>query len=160
VAGFGVYWATCATLGVALLGRRRIRPLFRDCRPRFGRPAALGAALLVWPPAGAIATRFVPEIGRATPLMLATIAGVAVANAVLEELLWRGLYITLWPRNPWLGWVWPAVGFGAFHFAPQVIHPSPLGPVWFVAAATVMGLSWGGSPIDLARCVGSASPTS
>ena len=143
VAGFGVYWATCATLGVALLDRRRISRLFRDRRPRFGRPAALGAALLVWPPAGAIATRFIPEIGGATPLMLATIAGVAVANAVLEELLWRGLYITLWPRNPWLGWVWPALGFGAFHFAPQVIHPSPLGPVWFVAAATVMGLSWG-----------------
>ena len=40
--------------------------------------------------------------------------GVALANATLEELLWRGVYITFWADDPWLGW-WPAVGFGAWH---------------------------------------------
>ena len=108
-----------------------------------GRPAALGAALLVWPAAGAIATRFLPEAGDATAGMIVTIAGVAVANAILEELLWRGVYIALWPRNPWLGWIWPAFGFAAWHFAPQVIHPSSLGPATFTTASLALGLSWG-----------------
>jgi hypothetical protein len=143
VAGFGVYWATCAGLSIGLLGRERVRSLFRDVHPRLGRPVAVGAALLVWPAAGAITTRFLPELGGATPAMVGTIAAVAVANAVLEELLWRGVYITLWPANPWLGWVWPAVGFAAWHFAPQVIHPSAMGQAVFVVASLVLGLSWG-----------------
>jgi membrane protease YdiL (CAAX protease family) len=143
VAGFGAYWTTCAGLSVALLGRRRIRYLFRDVHPRLGSPAALGLALLAWPAAGAIATRLIPEIGSATPALVGTILGVAVANALLEEVLWRGVYITLWPRNPWLGWLWPAVGFAAWHFAPQVIHPSSMGSGAFVAASFLLGLSWG-----------------
>ena len=143
LAGFGVYWAACAGLSVGLLGRRRVRDLFRDVRPRLGKPALVGAVLLLWPPLGAIATRFIPELGEATPAMLLTIAGVAIANATLEELLWRGVYITYWPGNPWLGWVWPALGFGAWHIAPQVIHASSMGPIGYAVAATALGLSWG-----------------
>ena len=143
LAGFGVYWAACAGLSVGLLGRRRVRELFRDARPRLGRPALVGAVMLLWPPVGAIATRFIPELAESSPAMLVTIAGVALANATLEELLWRGVYITYWPGNPWLGWVWPAIGFGAWHIAPQVIHPSSMGPVGYAVAATALGLSWG-----------------
>jgi hypothetical protein len=143
VAGFGAYWATCAGLSLGLLGRRRARQLFDDARPRLGRPAVVGATLLLWPPLGAIATRFLPELGSATPAMIATVAGVALANALLEELLWRGVFISLWPSNLWLGWLWPALGFGLWHLAPQVIHPSSMGPIAYVVAATALGLSWG-----------------
>ena len=143
LAGFGLYWASCGALSFAILGRARMRQSVRDARPRLGKPAVLGAALLLWPPAGAIATRLVPDLRDATPAMVATAISIALVNAVLEELLWRGVYITLWPDNPWLGWVWPAVGFGAWHLAPQVIHPSPLGPLAYVIAATALGLSWG-----------------
>jgi membrane protease YdiL (CAAX protease family) len=142
-AGFGVYWTVCASLSVGLLGRHRVQGLFRDVRPRLGKPMVLGAALLLWPPVGALATRFVPEIGQATPDMVATIVAVAIANATLEELLWRGVYITYWPSNPILGWVWPAIGFGVWHLAPQVIHPSSMGAGTYVASATALGLSWG-----------------
>lgn len=143
VAGFGTYWAACAGLSLGLLGRRRVQCLFRDVRPRLGQSALVGAALLVWPPLGAIATRFVPELGHATPAMVATIAAVAVANATLEELLWRGVYVTYWPENAILGWIWPAVGFGVWHLAPQVIHASSMGAGVYVASAVALGLSWG-----------------
>ena len=108
-----------------------------------GKPAIVGAALLLWPPAGAIATRLIPDLSGATAVMIGTAVSVGIVNAVLEELLWRGVYITLWPENPWLGWTWPAIGFGAWHLAPQLIRPSPLGPVAYVVAATALGLSWG-----------------
>jgi membrane protease YdiL (CAAX protease family) len=143
VAGFGAYWAVCAGLSVGLLGRQRIQALFRDARPRLGRPAIIGAALLLWPPLGAISTRFLPEVGQSSLAMFATIAAVAAANATLEELLWRGVYVTYWPKNAVFGWIWPAIGFGAWHFAPQVIHPSSMGPLVYVISATVLGLSWG-----------------
>lgn len=143
LAGFGAYWATCAGAAFVLLGRSDTRRLFADAQRPLGRPAALGAVLLLWPPLGAIATRFLPEIGAADITMIVTIAGVGVVNAVLEELLWRGVYVTLWPDDPWLGWVWPAVGFGAWHLAPQIIHPSSIGPIPYVISATLLGLSWG-----------------
>jgi hypothetical protein len=75
--------------------------------------------------------------------MIATIMGVSLVNTLAEELLWRGVYISLWPDNPWLGWVWPALGFGAWHLAPQVIHPAAMSPAIFVAASVALGLSWG-----------------
>src|SRR4051794_40067669 len=143
LAGFGVYWAACGALSFAVLGPDGAQRLFRDRRPRLGRPAVLGAALLLWPPAGAIATRLAPDIGEATVAMVATAVAVALVNSVMEELLWRGVYITLWPRNAWLGWAWPALGFGAWHLAPQGIHPSTLGPLVYVVSATALGLSWG-----------------
>ena len=75
--------------------------------------------------------------------MVATSAAVALVNATVEEALWRGVYVAYWPDDPWLGVVWPALGFGAWHAAPQVIHPSPMGTVRYVAAATALGMSWG-----------------
>jgi membrane protease YdiL (CAAX protease family) len=143
VTGFGIYWASCAALTIGLIGPERARALFSDRRPCLGRRALLGAGLLAWPPAGAIATRFLPERSAATPATVATIGVVAIANASLEEALWRGVYITLWPNSPVLGWIWPALGFGAWHLAPQVIHPSSMGSPAYMTAATLLGLSWG-----------------
>jgi membrane protease YdiL (CAAX protease family) len=143
MAGFLIYWLACGALSLAILGRRGLRPLFRDVRPRLGKPAGVGAALLLWPPVGAIATRLIPDLGEATLAMACTAITIAVINGFMEELLWRGVYICLWPRNRWLGWVWPAIGFGAWHLAPQMIHPSPLGPIAYVVSATALGLSWG-----------------
>lgn len=143
LAGFGVYWAACAGLTVGLLGPARTRTLFTGGRSRLGRPAAVGATLLAWPAIGAVATRFLPEVRGATKRELATIEAVAAVNATAEELLWRGVYLTLWPSNPLLGWAWPAVGFGLWHRAPQVIHPSAMSSRAYVAAATALGPSWG-----------------
>ena len=143
VAGFGVYWATCAGVAGAILGRAGLRAAFEDRRPRLGRPALLGLVLLAWPPLGAIATRFIPEIGSATPPMIVTIVGVGIVNALLEELMWRAAYVQLWPNSFWLGCLWPAAGFAAWHLAPQIIHPSAMGPLVYVAASLGLGISWG-----------------
>jgi membrane protease YdiL (CAAX protease family) len=143
LAGFGAYWATCAGATIGLLSREDIRRSFSETKPRLGRPLAVGVVLFLWPPVGALGTRFLPEIRTADRAMVVTITGVGVTNAVLEELLWRGVYVTLWPNDPWLGWVWPALGFGAWHIAPQLIHRSSLGVLEYVVSATLLGLSWG-----------------
>jgi membrane protease YdiL (CAAX protease family) len=64
-------------------------------------------------------------------------------NAFVEEVFWRGIFIRLWPSDPVRGWLWPAVGFALWHFAPQAIHRSSLGTVPFVLASLALGLSFG-----------------
>jgi membrane protease YdiL (CAAX protease family) len=141
---FLLYWGGwCLAVPLALLGKERVRALFADRRPRLGRAGWLGATLLLLPPLGAIGYRFIPEIGSATPAMLGTIAAVVAVNAPLEELLWRGVFVTFWPRSLALGYVYPAAGFALWHFAPQVIHPGKLHPAVFVASSLVLGLCWG-----------------
>jgi membrane protease YdiL (CAAX protease family) len=141
--GFCAYWATSAAASIVILGPGGVRELWSDPRPRLGRRPVLGALLLTWPPLGAIVTRLIPEVRTATPTSLAISGLVAFANATTEEVLWRGVYLRLWPDDPWLGYAWPSLGFGLWHLAPQEIHPSPMGPLRYVAAATVLGLSWG-----------------
>lgn len=61
----------------------------------------------------------------------------------MEELLWRGVFVSLWPDDWRLGLVWPTFGFAAWHLAPQVIHPAAMGTVPYVLASGVLGLCWG-----------------
>ncbi len=80
---------------------------------------------------------------RADPPLGATAIAFAATNAVAEELPWRGLFASVFPDSRLLGWIYPAVGFGRWHLAPQQIHPAPR-PLAFCAAASVLGLlnSW------------------
>lgn len=42
-------------------------------------------------------------------------------NGFFEEILWRGVYMTLFPRNLWLRIVWPSIWFALWHYAPGSI---------------------------------------
>jgi len=82
VAGFVVYWAACAGLAAVTLGRRDLRHAIAagDRLPT----ERLGLmALLLWPVAGAVSTRLLPELPTASRQMVATSALVAEINAPL-----------------------------------------------------------------------------
>src|SRR5205085_1805684 len=66
-------------------------------------------------------------------------------NAAGEEVLWRGTYARAFPGARWLGYVWPALGFGLWHIAPQTIFPNQRtgGAASFVAFATLLGALFG-----------------
>jgi len=44
-------------------------------------------------------------------------------NSFWEEVLWRGVYITLFPDSRWWGIVWPTVWFALWHYAPGSVSP-------------------------------------
>ncbi len=44
---------------------------------------------------------------------------VALVNGTLEELLWRGAYVTAFPENRFLSYLFPSVAFGVWHVAPS-----------------------------------------
>ena len=60
----------------------------------------------------------VPHARAAGPAAVAT--GIGITNALAEETLWRGVPAETFPDDPLRGWLWPAVGFTAWHLVPRV----------------------------------------
>ena len=141
--GFAVYWTVCYLLPLGLLGRTRVRALLRQPARPLPSPRWLAAAALLVPPLGAAGSELAPELGNADPAVVATAASVAVVNAAGEELLWRGLFVATFPDDPVRGWLWPAVGFTAWHLAPLAVLPSRRGTLAFLAPTALIGAGLG-----------------
>ena len=145
-AAFLVYWlGWCLLFPLWVIGPGRLRPVLVAPVEPLGRPPFLGALLLAGPPLGSALTGFRARVRRATPLMLLASAGFALVNGAAEELLWRGIYLAEFPRQPLVGYLYPSLGFGAWHLAPQSVRPSHMpGGRWaFAATAVFMGLTYG-----------------
>lgn len=144
VLGFLFYWVLwCLVVPLVILKREGIASLFREEKPLLSRSNWLPAALLVlivvitlimYPP-----TRLL-----AAPARLLIIAvPVAIVNGICEELLWRGLYVKVFPGNWVLGLVYPSIGFAFWHLSPQLVVPAESG-VWpFVGSTFFLGLGYG-----------------
>jgi hypothetical protein len=134
-AGFLVYWPLwCIALPIRLLGWPRLKGLQR---PR--RMPALAWLVVAAPPLVALAGRIAGADGAERAALW---CAVALVNGVCEEVLWRGVYIGLFPGRLRLGLLWPAVWFGAWHLAPGAVV---LGSgAWALAgAAALLGLAYG-----------------
>ena len=72
-------------------------------------------------------------------------AGLAIVNAIGEEVLWRAIYPHVFPRQVVRGYLYPAVGFTLWHLVPQSIHKSRMrgGTKAFLAGALFIGLGHG-----------------
>jgi hypothetical protein len=142
LAGFTLYWAGCFLLPPALLGRRRVRAMLGEPAGPLPRPRWLAATALLVPPLGATGTQLLPALGQADPAQLATAAALAAVNAAGEELLWRGPFAVTFPDDPVPGWLWPAIGFTAWHLAPMSVRP-PRQPRTFLAGSALIGAGLG-----------------
>ena len=142
LAGFACYWAGCYLLPPALLGRQRALALLREPAGPLPRPRWLAATALLVPPLGAAGTQLLPALGQADPAQLGTAGALAAVNATGEELLWRGLFVAMFPDDPVRGWLWPAIGFTAWHLAPMSVLP-PRQPRVFLAGSALIGAGLG-----------------
>lgn len=146
LAGFLFYWIIwCLLLSWWILGAGGSARVFRDVSPRFGPTMWLGPLLLVIPLLlgyGYAFPRAIKEAGWKIVLLSALIA---LVNGTMEELLWRGAYLSVFPHNWLLGYRYPAIGFAVWHFAPQSIFPSsaPGGNLILVVVAGLVGQMWG-----------------
>jgi membrane protease YdiL (CAAX protease family) len=114
---------------------------FVDDTPLLSRPNWLAAVLLAL-----ITLVTVIMYGRdflRAPLTLILIAIPAAAvNGLCEEILWRGLYVRMFPGNFWLAIVFPAFGFALWHLAPLSIFSD--GNKWvFILSTFFLGLAYG-----------------
>lgn len=135
--GFALYWAGwCLAVPLWLLGPRAAARLLIT-----GRPLPPGHLLLLAAPvAGAVGTQLVPQRRDVEAPTAAVMVGTAVVNAVGEELLWRAVFLPQTGQRPW-AMVWSLTGFTLWHFAPQLILPSPLGRMRLVAGSAAVGFA-------------------
>lgn len=122
--GFGTYWLFfCLLVPRILLGRVEFATILRDHVPLFNRSNWLAAVL--WLVITFIAVLiYAGEFIRAPLSLILLSAPLATLNGFCEEILWRGLYVRLFPRNPWLAILYPSFGFAFWHLAPQVVFPA------------------------------------
>lgn len=92
----------------------------------------LGAFLLVVVPlVGAALYRLVPGMDYQKPSVwiLLLVLSTTLGNGFFEEVLWRGVYLELFPQSIPFRVVWPTIWFGLWHYAPGSVSPdgNPLG---------------------------------
>ena len=144
--GFVFYWVVwCFLVPWWVLGTSGLLAVFRHGPHPFGRPLWLGAMLIAAPLVLGYGYAFPRAVRGTTPSVVVASFALAAVNSTLEELLWRGVYVSIFPNSLMLGVVYPALGFGLWHLAPQVVsrnrHP---GGKWsLVAVSAVLGLAWG-----------------
>ncbi|HVP59555.1 MAG TPA: CPBP family intramembrane glutamic endopeptidase [Myxococcaceae bacterium] len=137
MAGFLVYWsAWCVAFPLVLLGPRRVAGMFR--RPRWD---AVAAVFAVVPVLVALLGRFVPHGETPSPLPPALLAATSCVMGVLEEVLWRGVYLELFPASRLWGIAWPSLWYALWHVAPGLA--SPLDGRVLVGGAALFGVVLG-----------------
>lgn len=122
--GFGFYWLFwCLFVPRWLLGKEQFTSILRDRAPLFSRPNWLAATLWLLVTLVAV-LMYAGNFLRAPLTLILLAAPLATVNGFCEEILWRGLYVRLFPRNVWLAILYPSLGFALWHLAPQVIFPA------------------------------------
>lgn len=144
--GFLFYWiAWCLVFPLWLLGKEAVFSMFRKVVEPLGRPKWLGAILLFSLPLFTLAYALPMQLPRATLIIVALSLLIAFINATCEEILWRGVYFKAFPGSTWWGYIYPAIWFGLWHYAPQSVLTSsyPGGAHSLVLFAVILGLMWG-----------------
>lgn len=144
--GFLFYWVIwCGLLPLWAVGGDGLRALFADVRPRFGQPAWLGVLFLLLPALAAYASTFPARLREASLTVVAASILFSLVNGTLEEVLWRGTYVAAFPDSWLWGVVYPSIGFGLWHLAPQAIVPSRMrgGAIAFSLLAILLGAPYG-----------------
>jgi membrane protease YdiL (CAAX protease family) len=119
--GLVVYWITwCGILPWLLIGQDSILRLIQPQRLTLQI-----LVLLLIPLVGAGLYRLVPGMDYAKPQLWTFLLLVSTnfGNGFFEELLWRGVYLELFPDNLLLGMIWPSLWFALWHYAPGAIAP-------------------------------------
>ena len=142
---FSLYWVVwCLALPIAVLGPRRVVALFQPGDSRFAQLGIRIQSILWWPIVFPLSFAFLPRIAAASISVVLASVAVGVIIGVTEELLWRGVYVTLFADNILLNTIYPSVAFGLWHLCPLSALPSryPGGAVSFAAYSIALGLSY------------------
>jgi len=70
--------------------------------------------------------KFVPDMAYEKPSawLFALILSTCFGNGIFEELLWRGVYMKLFPKRILFGVIWPSIFFALWHYIPGSVNPN------------------------------------
>jgi membrane protease YdiL (CAAX protease family) len=114
--GLVSYWLTwCTVLPLWLVVKKRLREIIRPQKPN------ITVLLLVLFPAGMAAlSKLLTGMGyhKPEPWIWPLYISTAFGNGFFEELLWRGVYMELFPNRIVFRIIWPGIWFALWHYAP------------------------------------------
>jgi membrane protease YdiL (CAAX protease family) len=155
--GFACYWVIwCIGLPLVLLGYTGFSNVWRDQTPLFSRRNWL-AALLFFVITAVTLWMYGSAFSRAQLTLILIAVPAASINGICEELLWRGLYVRAFPSTPWMGILYPALGFAAWHLAPLQVFPAIDGVFPFMLSTFFLGLAYGSLPTAPVRTASTVS---
>jgi membrane protease YdiL (CAAX protease family) len=136
--GILIYWAVFAlpipiiVLGTDIFGLFSLKGV-----------DALTLVAVSVPVAATVAGRWVmPAARRKTSTEKIVWLGNGLGNGVLEELLWRGMFVSVFPDNILWGFLWPSIWFALWHLAPGSLAKN-FRPAVLISGALAFGLCWG-----------------
>ena len=121
-AGFWIYWLGWGTVfSFGLTGKDEI---FRLIRPQ--RPNTKILLLVFFPLVMTVIFRLVTGVHYAKTGILWTVLvfSPAFGNGFFEEVLWRGVYLSFFPKKTFFRTIWPACWFALWHYIPGSLSPN------------------------------------
>jgi hypothetical protein len=100
----------------------------KESMAKLVRPQRLNVSVLPFiliPLIGASLYRLVPgmDYQKPTPWILLLLLSTNVGNGFFEEVLWRGVYMELFPDSIVFRFIWPSIWFGLWHYVPGSVSP-------------------------------------
>jgi hypothetical protein len=141
--GYFFYWGFwCIIFPLWVVGLEGFKKMFAPSAKNLGKMGWLLLALpvIIYP------VYLLPEIWHELTITVVLLSlPVALVNGTLEELLWRGTYVTAFPGKLFPGYLFPSIAFGVWHVAPYAVIPefSAAGAVMVTLGGTLFGLCWG-----------------
>jgi len=119
--GLVIYWIIWGGLfSWRMIGMENIRKIIRPQK------LTLKIFLMVlFPLLMAALYRFVPGMGYEKPdvWILLLLLSTNVGNGFFEELLWRGVYMCIFPDNTMVRIFWSSIWFALWHYVPGSVSP-------------------------------------
>ncbi len=133
--GLAIYWIIWGGIfPLLIIGKEAIIKLIR---PR--KPDKKIILLVAIPLLGALAGRLILGGYEKESLWIALLLfSTPFGNGFFEEVLWRGVYLKLFPNNILFWMIWPSVWFALWHYAPGSVSSG--NPARLMIGAGVMGL--------------------
>ena len=120
--GLITYWIIfCGVFSFVMIGKSSILKIIQ--------PQKLTIeiiTLLLIPLIGAGLYRLIPGMEYDKPQLwiFVILLSTTLGNGFFEELLWRGVYLELFPKNLLFGMIWPSLWFSLWHYAPGSVAPN------------------------------------
>jgi membrane protease YdiL (CAAX protease family) len=114
--GLVVYWILWgAVFPLLIIGKESIMSLIRPQKPAI-KPIVLVLLMLLL--AGLFRYLSGTDYQKPTTWVFLLLISTNLGNGFFEELLWRGVYMELFPDSIFLGIVWPTIWFALWHYIP------------------------------------------
>ena len=134
--GLIIYWLIWgAAFPIFIIGKENIKTLTRPQKPN--RKVLLLVAI---PLILASISRFMPgmEYEKESVWIFLLLLSTTFGNGFFEEVLWRGVYMKLFPKSIFYRMLWPSLWFAIWHYAPGSVLSDSL--VTLMVGAGVFGL--------------------